>query len=514
MQPRPIVLIILDGWGHAEPSEYNAIASAHTPHFDQLLQNYPHTTLSGSGLDVGLPYDQMGNSEVGHLTMAAGRTIPQDFTRISQSIADHSFYKNPILISAFEKVLANCSVLHVLGLLSDGGVHSHESHIRALIEFAEQFGVKQLVFHPFLDGRDTPPQSAEKFISALEKLCHGGFRIGSLCGRYYAMDRDHRYERIEPVYRLLTEGKADHSAKTATAALKEAYERNETDEFVTPTLIGDPCPIQDKDVVIFMNFRSDRARQLSYAFLQPNFQGFQRRVWPRVADFVTLTEYAKDLKTSVMFPSIPLTNMLGEFLQAHNLRQLRIAETEKYAHVTFFFNGGREVCFEGEERILIPSPKVATYDLKPEMSAVEITDRLVEVILQERFDAIICNFANADMVGHTGNFEATVQAIEILDGCLGRVIKALQHVSGEALITADHGNAEMLFDPLTKQPHTAHTCERVPLIYMGRPARFLYANGTLADLAPTFIKLLGLAPPKEMTARCLLCLQNEDGLEL
>jgi 2,3-bisphosphoglycerate-independent phosphoglycerate mutase len=507
MQPRPILLLILDGWGYRESLESNAIATANTPNFDQLWQNFPRTTLSGSGLDVGLPPCQMGNSEVGHLTIAAGRTIDQDLSRISHSISNHSFYQNPVLQSAFKKVVANRSVLHVFGLLSDGGVHSHETHIHALIECAKHSGVTHILLHPFLDGRDTPPQSAEKFITTLEKQCGGDVRIGSLSGRYYAMDRDNRYERIEPIYRLLTEGTANYSAPTAIQGLKQAYDRQETDEFVAPTLIGAPQPIQDNDAVVFMNFRTDRTRQLTHAFVNPHFQGFQRSARPVLADFVTLTEYAKDLKTSVIFPPTPLTNLLGEFLQTHHLRQLRIAETEKYAHVTFFFNGGREICFEGEERILIPSSKVATYDLKPEMSAVEITNRLVEAILHDTFDVIVCNFANADMVGHTGNFEATVKAIETLDICLGRIIEALHQVNGEALITADHGNAETLFDPVSKQPHTAHTCERVPLLYIGRPAQFLYSDGTLADIAPTLIRLLGLIPPKEMTARCLLQLQ-------
>lgn len=535
MPNKPLALIILDGWGYREAQEYNAIAKAKTPHWDKLWRSYPHCTLSGSGLDVGLPEGQMGNSEVGHLTMGAGRRTYQDLTRISEAIKEGSFFQNPILKAAFH----NPAALHILGLLSPGGVHSHENHIYALIEYAKQNGVKQIYLHCFLDGRDTPPQSAETSLLALEKYCHGfeGVKIASIVGRYYAMDRDKRYERTEQAYQLLVEGKAPYYASSAIEALKNAYNRGETDEFVAPTFITAittiteqpienqsfkmpssadsksvlallPGTIKDNDVVIFMNFRSDRARQLSYALSDPNFHGFKRSIFPKLAAFVTLTEYAKDIKAEVAFPVPKLHNMLGEFLQAENLRQLRIAETEKYAHVTFFFNGGREKPFIGEERILVPSKRVATYDLLPEMSAIEVTDKLVEAILHGNYDVIICNFANADMVGHTGNFVATVNAIEVLDICLARITEALQKVGGEALITADHGNAEYMFDAHTKQPHTAHTESRVPFIYIGRPAECIYNDGVLADIAPTMITLLGLKKPKEMTGRSLIELRK------
>lgn len=506
MPPKPIAVIILDGWGYRESPESNAILAAKTPHWDKLWQQYPHTTLTASGDAVGLPPGQMGNSEVGHLTMGAGRTVYQDLTRISQATREGTFCQNPALQSAFEQTRLQNSVLHILGLLSDGGVHSHHDHIHAVIDCAKKAGVKKIRIHPFLDGRDTPPQSAAGFISDLEKICQSqqGVEIGSLCGRYYAMDRDKRFERTEQAYDLLTAMKADYHANTASEGLTQAYSRAETDEFVSPTVIGEPCPIQDRDVVIFMNFRSDRARQLSYALTDLNFKGFARNRFPKLTAFITLTEYAKDLKAIILFSPIVLTHMIGEWLQDHHLHQLRIAETEKYAHVTFFLNGGREVVFDGEERILIPSPKVTTYDQKPEMSAAELTDQLVEVIVNQRFDVIFCNFANADMVGHTGDFKATVKAIEALDQCLGRILTALNQVKGEALITADHGNAEMMFDKKTQQPHTAHTDERVPLIYVGRSAVITQTTGVLADIAPTLLYLLGLNPPQEMTGQCLL----------
>lgn len=545
MNKSPLVLIILDGWGYREAPEHNAIAAAKTPEWDKLWREHPHCTLFASGRDVGLPAGQMGNSEVGHLTMGAGRRIDQDLSRITEAIKDKTFFENPVFKAAFNKTFKTLSaassvgssdkqpVLHILGLLSPGGVHSHEEHIFALIQSAKQAGVKEIRIHCFLDGRDTPPQSAESSLEALEKLCHSltGVRIASITGRYYAMDRDKRYDRTERAYRLLTEGKADYDAHSALEALQQGYERGETDEFLSPTLILEspsdhklssesteskqlPADsiysgiIQDNDVVIFMNFRSDRARQLSYALTDPSFQGFKRTQLPKLSAFVTLSEYAADLKASIAFPSPSLHNMLGEFLQTNKLKQLRLAETEKYAHVTFFLNGGREKPFEGEERILVASKRVATYDLLPEMSAKEVTDKLVEAISNKTYDVIICNFANADMVGHTGDFSATVSAIEVLDTCLARIVKALEAVGGEALITADHGNAEYMFDHKTQQPHTAHTLAKVPFIYIGRPAVCPYPEGVLADIAPTMIYLLGLDLPKEMTGRSLVQLKE------
>jgi len=509
MTPRPLALIILDGWGYRESATANAIAAAQTPVWHRLWQTYPHTTLSASGLDVGLPAGQMGNSEVGHLTMGAGRTIFQDLSRISQAITQGDFDQNPVLTETLNKVTQNQQALHVLGLLSAGGVHSHENHLHALLHLAAKKGVKNIFIHAFLDGRDTPPKSAKASLQALTHICQSlsattHARIASISGRYYAMDRDQRWERTQMVYELLTENKARWYASSAIEALIHAYHRDESDEFVQPTIISPATSIETGDAVIFMNFRADRARQLSYALTDPQFSGFSRVKYPKLADFVTLTEYASDLKAKVAFPTLSIPNLLGEYLQNNHLTQLRLAETEKYAHVTFFLNGGKELPFENEKRILVPSKKVATYDLCPEMSAPELTEAFVKAIHEKSADLIICNYANADMVGHTGHFNASVKAIEILDQSLGKVIEALKVVNGEALITADHGNAEIMFDETTQQAHTAHTVERVPLIYVGRPFSITKHTGTLADVAPTLIALLGLPIPPEMTGTNLL----------
>lgn len=512
-QPRPIVLIILDGFGHRESSDANAIVAAKTPVLDKLWHDDPHTTLSASGLDVGLPSGQMGNSEVGHLTLGAGRVVLQDLTRINQAIADGSFYQNPIFIRALDRVANTPHALHILGLLSPGGVHSHEEQLHALIRLASKRGVQKIFVHAFLDGRDTPPQSAAASLEALDAVCRSlatPARIASLSGRYYAMDRDQRWERTKEVYELLTEGKAAWIFSSVKEALIAAYNRGETDEFVKPTLITPSAYIEDNDSVIFMNFRPDRARQLSYALTTPSetdFPYFPRTRIPKLEEFVTLTEYAKNLRASVAFPQTLLKNTLGEFLQNHKMRQLRIAETEKYAHVTYFFNGGRETPFENEDRILVPSLKVPTYDETPEMCAPAITEKLIQAIHEKRYDVIICNYANADMLGHTGNFNATVKAIEILDACLGKVLNALKAVGGAAFITADHGNAELMFDEKTKQPHTAHTLEEVPWIYSGlgdSKTAPVKPRGTLSDVAPTLIALLGLPQPPEMTGTPLI----------
>lgn len=501
----PIVLVILDGWGQKSSTAANAIAAAKTPHWDQLLKTTPATTLSASGLDVGLPDNQMGNSEVGHLTIGAGRVLPQDLTRINSAIADQSFQTNPVLVQVLEKLKQTGKALHIMGLLSPGGVHSHEAHLQAMVKLAADKGVATILVHAFLDGRDTPPQSAMNSLQDMENLCktHQA-NLVSLSGRYYAMDRDKRWDRTQQVYDLLTQGKTQYTADSFEKALNAAYERGETDEFVTPTQLEHFTPIKDGDAVVFMNFRSDRARQLSAAFCDPSFSGFQRQILPQLCAFATLTEYDPELNASVAFPNPTPKNLLGEFLEHQALTQCRIAETEKYAHVTFFLNGGKEVLFKGEERILVPSKKVATYDLCPEMSAQEVTDALIQAL--PNFDVIIVNYANADMVGHTGNFTATVKAIEILDTCLGNLIQAIQSTGGELVITADHGNAETMFDEQNQQPLTSHTLERVPFVYVGRPATITYHSGTLSDIAPTVLYLLGLNPPPEMTGKVLLSL--------
>ncbi len=500
-RPRPMALIILDGWGYREETEANAIAKAKKPYWDTLLANYPHTLISGCGRCVGLPDGQMGNSEVGHLNMGAGRIVHQDLTRIDLAIEDKTFFVNPVLIKAVDQAVQHQKAIHILGLLSPGGVHSHEKQIQAMVQLAALRGATNVYIHAFLDGRDTPPQSAKSSLAALEKYCNTlqCGKIVSLIGRYYAMDRDKRFERIEVVYNLLTEGNALYHATDAVSGLELAYQRNETDEFVKATVIGDtPHTIQEGDSVIFMNFRADRARQITRALIDPDFTDFVRKTWHKV-HFVTLTEYDATFPVPVAYPPERLDNLLGEYISSLNWRQLRIAETEKYAHVTFFFNGGIEKPYLGEDRILIPSPKVATYDLKPEMSAYEVTDKLVDAIQSQQYDLIICNFANPDMVGHTGNLPAAIKAIETIDTCLAKIIPALLAVGGEALITADHGNAEMMFDKKTGQPHTAHTHELVPLVYVGRKAEVVKTNGILSDIAPTLLYLLGLPKPHEMT---------------
>lgn len=508
-RPRPFVLIILDGWGHREHQQANAIALANKPHWDNLWQNYPHTLITASGQAVGLPEGQMGNSEVGHLNMGAGRIVYQGLTRIDKAIADESFFTNPVLIQALTQANKNKKNIHILGLLSPGGIHSHEKHLHALLELAAKKDIKNVYIHAILDGRDTPPRSAEKSLIDLEALCnklHCG-TIASIIGRYYAMDRDKRWDRVQKAYDLLTSGKADFYTNDPVTGLKEAYERKENDEFVKPTSII-KAPIQDGDIVFFINFRADRARQLTRALIDPEFNDFTRDVWPHVGSFVTFTQYDKNLPTQVVFPPETLNNILGSYLSQLGFKQLRLAETEKYAHVTFFFNGGIEKPFPGEERLLIPSAKVATYDLLPEMSAHPITETLVNEIRSNKYDFIVCNYANPDMVGHTGDLDATIKAIETVDSCIGQVLQALHDMGGEALITADHGNAEVMFDEKTGQPHTAHTCELVPLVYFGRKATPTHPQGIMADIAPTLLYLLNLPIPKEMTGQSLFELKK------
>lgn len=513
--PKPVLTIVLDGWGYREEPDDNAIAHARTPAWDGLWAKYPRALIHGSGADVGLPQGQMGNSEVGHLNLGAGRIVSQEFTRISQAIKDGSFFSNSALTAAVDLAKNNGKAVHILGLLSDGGVHSHVDHFHAMLKLAIERGAQKVYLHAFTDGRDCPPKSAETFIKDMqanfEQLGNG--RFASLIGRYFAMDRDNRWPRVQAAYDLISQGKAEFQAENALGALQAAYERGESDEFLQATAIvpaGEkPLRVEDGDTVIFMNYRSDRARQLSRPFIEADFREFERAHAPRPGTFVSLTEYSANFDVAVAFPATRLKNVFGEIIARQGLRQLRIAETEKYAHVTFFFNGGREDVFEGEDRILVPSPNVATYDQQPEMSANELTDKLVEAITSGNYDTIICNYANPDMVGHTGNLPATVKAIETLDNCLGRVVEALEQVGGEALITADHGNAEQLSNRQTGQAHTAHTSNPVPLVYVGRPG-ILAANGSLCDIAPTMLMLMGLQQPSEMSGHSLLTLTGDN----
>ena len=508
--PKPMVLLILDGWGYREDPAFNAIAAARKPNWDRLWARYPHTLIRTSGAAVGLPGDQMGNSEVGHLNLGSGRVVYQEFTRVSRSIKTGSFFTNATLTDAVDLAVNTERAVHILGLLSPGGVHSHEEHIHAMAELAVKRGAKKVYMHAFLDGRDTPPRSAAASLRLMEDKFRelGGGRIASIIGRYYAMDRDHRWPRIQAAYDLITQGKAEYQAETALKGLEQAYGRDEGDEFVKATAIvpagEQPVRIEDGDVVVFMNYRSDRARQITRPFIEPDFDGFQREYIPKIASFVSLTEYNSEFDIPVAFPAERLTNVFGEYAASLGLRQLRIAETEKYAHVTFFFNGGVEEPFAGEDRVLVPSPMVATYDLKPEMSAFELTDKLVEAIEGQHYDVIICNYANPDMVGHTGQFDAAVKAIEALDQCIGRIDAALQKVGGEMLITADHGNAEQMRNEETGQPHTAHSTCPVPLIYVGRPAIMHENGGSLCDVVPTMLYAMNLPKPNEMSGRPLI----------
>lgn len=510
-KPKPIVLLLLDGWGYREEMRYNAIAVAETPYWDHLVRTCPYTLLNASGLSVGLPEGQMGNSEVGHLTIGAGRVVFQSLTRINKAIEDGGFITNKVLLSALKKANDKQVAVHIVGLVSSGGVHSHEKHIYALLELCAQRSIKKCYIHAILDGRDTPPKSASISLHALEGKCKR-LRLGqivSLMGRYYAMDRDNRWERTEVAYNCMVGAEAPYSASTAFVGLQQAYARGETDEFVQPTYIhksGElPIGIQSGDIVFFMNFRADRALQLSRAFLDPNFSSFRRMDALHLGDFVALTEYAADLLPAIAFPKQSLKNSLGECLAQAGLTQLRIAETEKYAHVTFFFNGGLALPFIHETRLLIPSQTVTTYDLAPQMRVVEITDEVVKAIENQSYDVIICNFANPDMLGHTGNQLATQRGITCMDRCMGKIVSSLKKQGGEAIITADHGNAEYMYDEKTKQAHTAHTTAPVPFLYVGRPAKIIEQGpGTLADIAPTLLALLDLPPSYEMTGNNLL----------
>ena len=504
MKITPVLLVILDGFGHREACADNAICQARKPHWNFLWKTAPHTIIDASEKWVGLPALQMGNSEVGHMNIGAGRVVYQDYTKIEHAIETGEFAANAVLNAAIDK--ARKGALHVLGLLSPGGVHSHESQIHALLDLAARGGAKRVYVHAFLDGRDTPPQSAEASLMTLQDKCRalGNARIASICGRYFAMDRDQRWERVQPAYELITDGTAPYTEPDALSGLKAAYARGETDEFVKATGIGQPVRMNDGDAVVFMNFRSDRARQLTSALTDPGFSRFARKRVPQPGYYCTLTSYGEDFADiPAAFDPQQIREGFGEYLAQQGLRQLRIAETEKYAHVTYFFNGGVETPYTGEDRIMVPSPKVATYDLQPEMSAREVTDKLVAAIQTRQYDAIVCNYANGDMVGHTGNLAAATRAIEVLDECIGRVVEAMRDTGGEVLITADHGNAETMRDEESQQPHTAHTLNLVPLLYIGRKAH-IADGGALQDVAPTLLAMMGLPKPTVMTGRSLL----------
>ena len=509
MNKKTTALFILDGWGYSETSTSNAIAAANTPNWDKLWGARPHTLIKTSGMAVGLPEGQMGNSEVGHMNLGAGRVVYQNFTRIGKAIDDGSFFDNEVLVNAVDKAVAAGKAVHILGLLSAGGVHSHHEQIMAMCELAVRKGAKAVYVHGFTDGRDTPPRSAQDPIAALEaKLAELGVgRIASLTGRYYAMDRDNRWDRVEQAYNVIVDGAAEYQADSAKAAIEAAYARDENDEFVKATAIGATVKVEDGDAIVFANFRPDRARQLTRAFTDKEFSGFSRKSTPALASFVTFTEFASDIAADVAYPPLALSNTLGEVLSKTGKKQLRIAETEKYAHVTFFFNGGEEAVFDGEERELIPSPDVATYDLKPEMSAPEVTDKLVEVIEAGKYDTIICNFANGDMVGHSGIFEAAVAAVEAVDACLGRIIAALEVNGGQCLITADHGNVEQMLSDDGSQPLTSHTLEPVPLVLVSPESNLALQEGALCDIAPTLLDMMGMEKPEEMTGHSLLVRQ-------
>ena len=513
MLKKPVLLIILDGFGHRDDEDHNAIKNAKMPHWNRLWDKYAHSFINASEEFVGLPKGQMGNSEVGHLNIGAGRIVQQDLERINTSITSGDFFKNTSLISAFKSLKENGKALHLLGLFSDGGVHSHLDHFYAMLKIAMQCELKNVYIHPFLDGRDTPPKSALHFIEQLESHIKdiGVGKIASISGRYYAMDRDKRWPRVELAYNALALGSPIHS-KNAADAIHEGYERNETDEFIKPTSIHDEnekaITIQDNDAVVFMNYRSDRARQITDALLQDNFNAFERQKKIKISDYFALTQYdPNDKKTSVIFKQISVNNSFGEYISKLGLKQLRIAETEKYPHVTFFFNGGNETVYEGEDRILVPSPQVATYDLQPEMSAFEVAQKLENAIQSKKYHAIICNFANADMVGHTGNLTAAIKAMEALDTCIGQVVNAMESIGGEVIITADHGNAELMEDYKNKQAHTQHTTNVVPFLYIGRKAR-IKPNGRLSDIAPTLLHLMGEKQPSEMTGQNLIQLND------
>lgn len=508
MPLHPVVLIVMDGWGCAPESSGNAIAQARIPNLTWYWRRFPHTLLGAAGEDVGLPAGQMGNSEVGHLNLGAGRIVYQDYSRINRAISQGDFFTNSVLLEALAQ--AQGQSLHLMGLVSDGGVHSHMNHVYALLELAAQHDLQRVFVHAFLDGRDVPPTSAGTYLAALEeKMAELNLgHIATISGRYWAMDRDRRWERTALAYKALVLGEGK-TAPSAAQAIKQAYEQGETDEFVRPTVLvqdnGDPVArIKDGDVIIFFNFRPDRARQLTRTFVDEDFSEFSRGPQPPAVHFVCFTQYNETIKAPVAFAPQRLTNTLGEYLSRQGLTQLRIAETEKYAHVTIFFSGGEEQPFPGEQRRLIPSPKVATYDLKPEMSAYEVTAAVIEELRQGKFHLVILNYANVDMVGHTGKIAATIQAVETVDRCVGQVVEEVLRQRGVALITADHGNGEEMLDE-GNRPHTAHSCNQVPFIVVADDTdAWEVRPGRLADVAPTILDLLDLPTPAEMTGESLL----------
>ncbi len=500
---KPITLIIMDGFGISDQIEGNAVACASTPNIDRLERDYPHTTLGAAGPDVGLPEGQMGNSEVGHLNLGAGRIVYQDYTRINQAIEDGSFMNNPALTDAVDVAKERGISLHLMGLLSDGGVHSHNTHLYALLEMARKRSLEQVYIHAILDGRDVPPKSALAYLRELEEKIKsiGVGNVATVSGRYYTMDRDQRWDRIEMAYRAMTNGEGVR-AKSFEEAVEEGYLRGESDEFIKPTVVDPDGLIEEGDSIIFFNFRPDRARQITKAFVDQGFDEFGTE--SQKVRFVCMTQYEETISAPVAFPVEYLHDTLGVAVSRAGLRQLRIAETEKYAHVTLFFNGGKEAPEKGEDRILVPSPRVATYDLQPEMSAYQVTENVLEAIGKNAYDMIILNFANADMVGHTGIFEAAVEAVEAVDLSVGRVVDEVLNNDGAVLLTADHGNAEQMTDPATMQPHTAHTTNKVPFVLVTNQEMRLRDGGILADVAPTVLDLLGLAKPSAMTGSSLI----------
>lgn len=514
IQRTPKLLLILDGFGIRESHDSNAIAGATTPHFDKLWNNQNHRRLlSASGLDVGLPPGQMGNSEVGHMNIGAGRILYQDLTKISKAITENALTQNTVLTNGVNVISSQHKALHILGLLSPGGVHSHEDHIFALAQYAKEQGIQTVYVHAFLDGRDTPPKSAQASIERLQQHLDAlssetqHLSIATVCGRFYAMDRDSRWERVEEAFNAIVLGQVRFQAENALEGLQQAYNRDETDEFVQSTRTNQQYSgVNPGDGILFANFRSDRAKELSAALFNQSFDGFKRTVTPELSCKITMTAYSDDIEADVAYPSEVPSDTLGEVISQANLRQLRLAETEKYAHVTFFMNAGLDQPWPQEERLLVASPNVRTYDEAPGMSLEEVTDKLCSALENKTHDMIICNFANADMVGHTGDYDAAVKAIESIDASLARVITSLAKVQGEALITADHGNAEQMADPTTSQPHTAHTSEPVPLIYVGPRSIQWHSveDARLSDIAPSLLYLRGISQPSLMTGRCLL----------
>lgn len=500
----PVALIIMDGWGiGVAGSTTNAVNIGKTPVIDGLTAKYPHAQLACSGEAVGLPDGQMGNSEVGHTNIGAGRIVYQELTRITKAIREGAFFKNPAFLDVINAIKKYGGALHLMGLLSDGGVHSHNTHLYALLQLAKQEGLEKVYVHAFLDGRDVPPSSAAEYLEQLEEKIKeiGVGKIATISGRYYAMDRDKRWDRVEKAYKAIAMAEGVKQP-TSAAAIKNSYEEDTTDEFVVPVVVGDYAGMANGDGAIFYNFRPDRARELTHAFTDATFDGFARNEDLKIP-FVTMTQYEKGMNVEIAYKPEALTNTLGEYVSKLGYTQLRIAETEKYAHVTFFFNGGVEQPYAGEDRILVPSPKVATYDLQPEMSAIEVTDKVVEAILSKKYDFIILNYANGDMVGHTGVMEAAVKAVETVDTCVGRFVDAIRQVGGSVCITADHGNAEKMVDEETKEPFTAHTTNPVPFIVVSDKVKEV-RNGALCDIAPTLLTLAGLEVPAEMTGKSLV----------